>query len=316
MSALLVAVLAAAPLTLSIDSPQKRLYVGEPWKVVVTWTAGPMRIADLEPESTDFERGSLVFHVDDGSGERRYAEGNKSGVISETIWGAQPLPAGQKLMRNLVLQGGWYAYGSPERYQGGLFPRAGRYTVRAEQRHWALVGPGKGRSAPVFSKRITVEVKDPPDEEQHVLKWLSAGRRNGWVAMAGMGAPEVEELDRLIAENPRSRYLVWPRLQRIRIRSTVQPVDTIGRERSEELRRSDPKALRRAIGEHYARFMREAMSFDGWGIFQEDALALALDLALKARDEEAQARLHKELRDRFPQSATVNQMEHRRLAGY
>jgi hypothetical protein len=314
MSALLFAVLAAAPLTLSIDSPQKRLYVGEPWKLVVTWTAGPMRIADLEPENADFERGSLVFHVDDGSGERPYAEGDKSGVISETIWGAQPLPAGQKLMRNLVLQGGWYAYGTPERYQGALFPRAGRYTVRAQHRSWALVGPGKGRSAPVFSKRITVEVNDPPEEEQHVLKWMSGGRRNAWVAMAGMGNPEVEELDRLIAENPRSRYLLWPRLQRIRIRSTVPPVDTIGRERSEELRRSDPRALRRLIGDHFAGLQREATSFDGWGIFQEDALAFALTLAPQVGDEAAEARLRAEVRDRFPRSATAHELERGRLA--
>ena len=103
MSVLLAVVLASAPLTVSIDSPQKQIFVGEPWKLVVTWTAGPMRIGDLQPETAEFERGSLSFHVDDGNGERTYMEGNKSGVIAEMIWGDHPLPAGEKLMRNLVL---------------------------------------------------------------------------------------------------------------------------------------------------------------------------------------------------------------------
>jgi hypothetical protein len=313
MSILLAVVLASAPLTVSIDSPQKHVFVGEPWKLVVTWTAGPMRIADLLPENAEFERGSLVFHVDDGSGERIYMEGNKSGVIKEEIVAGEPLPAGERLVRNLVLQGGWYGEpGSPERQQGSLFPHAGRYTVRAEQRSWALVAH-RGRGVPVSSRRILVEVKEPPEGERHVLDWLRSPR-NAWVAMAGMGQPEVHELDRLIAENPGSRYLLWPRLRRIHIRSTAAPADTLGRERLDELRRSDPRALRRAVGEYFAGFTREATSFDGWGIYQEDALALALTLAAKAGDEAEQARIRAELLDRFPRSAAANELERERLA--
>ncbi len=94
------------------------------------------------------------------------------------------------------------------------------------------------------------------------------------------------------------------------------PYDALGRDRMLALRQSDPKEHLRLIREHYAVLMRQVTTFEGWGVYEEDALALALELAGNARDEAEQARIRADLRDRFPRSATVNQMEHQRLAAY
>jgi hypothetical protein len=295
MPALLAVVLATAPLTISLDSPQKQLYVGEPWKIVVTLTAGRTPI-NVVPETDRFELGTLRFHVDDGSGERPY-------TAPHAGWGpdvvvSTPLRAGERLVRNYVLE-------------GGLFPRAGRYALRAEQRSW---GVGRQSGNPVASKRMVVEVVDPPEDERVVASWLTGSARNARVAAVGYGDPEVAALDRLLADHPRSRCLLAPRLRRLKVLTGRAPYDVLDRERMWALRQSDPKEHLRQIREHYAGLVRQVLGFEGWGVYEEDALMLALQLAGQAGDAAEQARIRADLRDRFPRSAAANRLEHERLA--
>jgi hypothetical protein len=294
MSVLLALVLAGAPLTLSIDSPQKEVLVGEPWKLVVSWEG---QLGPREAIQTDIER--LQLHVDDGKGQRLYVEDRNrrpgDPIIcndSEPTYRLQP---GERLRESYVFVIG-RSPGTAAEPIDLLFPKPGRYTVRAMQKRWA--------APPMWSQKITVRVKEAGGRDREVIERVRGHER----VLAAEDTPEQERaLDELLESQPESRYLRWARLRRMReAGDAIARTPEIRRLRDEGERASDFGAFGRALGDTRRRLALDVLSSQTWGPFEPEAWAYAMYLAHNAEDEALEARIRADLLRKHPQSAAAN----------
>ena len=295
MLSLLAVVLAGAPLTVSIDSPQQEVLVGEPWKLVVTWEG---ELGPREAIHTDIER--LQLHIDEGKRERVYVEDRNrrpgDPIIcndSEPTYRLQP---GERLRESYVFVTGRSPGTSAEPIDFLLFPKPGKYTVRVMQERWA--------APPMWSKKITVRVKEAGGRDREVIERVRDHER----VLAAEDAPEQERaLDELLESQPESQYLRWARLRRMReTGDAIANAPEIRQLRDEGERASDYSAFGRALEDARRQLALDVLSSQTWGPFEPEAWAYAMYLADNAEDEALEARIRADILRKHPQSAAAN----------
>jgi hypothetical protein len=296
MLSMLAVLLAGQPLTLQIDSPQKKLLVGEPWKLVVTWTG------DLGPrEAVQTGIEALRLYVDDGSGEKVYREDRyrrPGDPITDYPTPVYRLHSGELLRENFVfVTGRHYSAGESSLelpVDPLLFPRAGRYTVRAMQERWA--------APPMWSKKLSVTVNDPKGSDREVRHRVRGHER----VLVDKDTPGSESaLDDLLASHPHSPYLVWSRLRRMQ-ESPEANHPEFRRLLDEARGSSEPHASSRVLEDFRHRLVREVLAFERWGLYEEDAWAFALTQAQETEDAALQSRIRADILRKYPQSAAAN----------
>jgi hypothetical protein len=296
MLTMLAVLLAGQPLTLQIDSPQKKLLVGEPWKLVVTWTG------DLGPrEAVQTGIEALRLYVDDGSGEKVYREDRyrrPGDPIMDYPTPTYRLRSGELFRENFVfVTGRHYSTGASSLklpVDPLLFPRAGRYVVRAMQERWA--------APPMWSKKLSIAVNDPKGPDREVRDRVRGHER----VLVDEDTPESEAaLDDLLASHPHSPYLVWSRLRRMRESAEANHPE-LRRLLDEARRPSDHHAFNRVLEDFRHRLAEEVLAFKHWSVYEEDAWAFALTQADETEDAALEARIRADILRKYPHSAAAN----------
>jgi hypothetical protein len=280
---------------LRIASPQRKVLVGEPLRLHGTWIQ--KQAGYVSWESEDFTAQSLALAVDDGKTLRIYREAPHEAEPGPRILASTP--AGTTAAFDYVfLTGRDYVGPGPDKSSGWnpgfralegdtcVFPAKGRYRV------WAVLLSEAGQPTEVRSNTLAFTVSAPSSEELKVLNVLRAAPRRFRGEDDGPEYP----LARLLRERPHSPYLQWARLKWLE-RDLERP----GRGADRSARRLERRAFLRSKAQ-------EAMS-DGWGPFEDLALAVASELAAAADDTRLAQEVRSRLLSRFPDSPAARRLQ-------
>jgi hypothetical protein len=263
--------LAAATLSLRLDAPQADVLIGEPVKLVLTWSSTkPVRERLTEPGPW-FE-----IYSNNGSGWRRFDIPLAS---DDVVTAPDELRAGERLTTELTPVEGRYEGGKP----APLFRSAGRYSLRVVYR--------LNERESVTSNSVRFDVSAPKDEERDVYEIMT--RTQGFLLTV-----QAEELSR---RYPESRYLRIPALRRLQkhmdaLLSRQDP------ENNESLRHLDREQLKLFVHERFQVMASELKSRGDWGGFEADRLEKLADLLDRAQQPDEALAVRHQLVQRFPSS--------------
>ncbi len=274
------AVLAAAALSMRVETPQPAVLVGEPVKLVVTWSttkAVKARLTDPLPW--------LEILTDDGSGWKRF----DLRYDQDNVVAPDELRSGQILVTEIVLVQG--AYGNEE--QVPLFSKQGEYSLRLRYH--------LNEKVEVASNAVAFNVSGPVGEEQEVYSIVKA--HPGFLL-----TPQAEELSRRF---PASRYLRIPAFRRLqkRLGSLLSRQDPDSKQMLWDLDRAQ---LHQMVGEHCRSMAAELLAAGDWGAFESDRLEKVADLLERAGALDGAEKARKEILERFPRSKAAQDVERAR----
>lgn len=277
-------------LSLTINSQQKEVLVGEPVKISVTWE-GHAIVKNVAVEEPDFLFQSLALAVEEGKERSIYRESARG--MPEMILLRRTLKAGERKVVDLVFLHGLLL--TPDQMHSRsafLFPKAGEYVVRA-------VYLDAGVPTDVVSNPLRFRVVEPHGSDRVV--WGQIQREPNLLKLYG-SADTRSHPRRLLDQYPSSPYLRFTWLEdfasRGRALGSQQDPDTgesfwdLGREGRREFAR-----------QYYRRMLEELLAIPDWGPFEPEALAIAFQYALAAGDKESSERFRKELITKYPDSA-------------
>jgi hypothetical protein len=280
-------------LELRIDSAQRRVLVGEPLRLSVTWIQKRAGYVDWADE--DFANQSLALAVHDGKTLRLYRESPHVTSIEGRY--VSPSPAGTTMRSDLTFFSGrdyvgpgpdrsqWNQFGVRTEEDTSVFPAKGKYRL------WAVLLKETGEPTQVRSNELAFTVDEPSVAEQKVLSVL----REAPERFRGMDHSRDDSLTSVIARNPQSPYLRWARLKRLR-----QDLRRTGQGSNPAERRAERQAFLRSKAQ-------ETMS-DNWGPFEDLALDIADELATAADDAPLKQQIRKRLLSRFPDSPAARRV--------
>ena len=294
---LLLATTASAGLSLDVSSPQQSVLVGEPVKLVVRWKA-EQDLQRVILERGLFDEGSLSFVVDDGRQPKTYREIPHTTLCREIFHGG--MKKGAVTVTNLILVQGRYEGEGPRGWGGFLFRAPGTYSVKV-----VYTDPHSDLSATSSALRFTVT--EPSDEDREILE--AAKARPMMLGRLGDRESQAKVKD-LIERHPRSPYLRYTRLRVLEARLS-NPDRDLAPDKLERLRRYDREGLDRYRAEQQQEIADAVSAETGWGPFEEEALALAIEAAWQTGGKEKADRAGAELVRKYPDSATVWEMQER-----
>lgn len=260
VNALVVALLAGPPCagTMVIRSPQAKVAVGEPLKVVVQIEA----TADTWDVDVDDPLSGLALLVRNRDSERPYVESRP--MLGTMVWAPrEPLRKGQRRSFAVAFWRGQDCRGQDAVAEGApcgqtVFLRPGRHAIRLVQ------ADSKG-STRCASNALTIDVTEPTPEGEAVI------------ALLRDGGPGTEiTLQDLLARDRKNPYLRTARLD-----------EAAGRVSSGGCASQQKDAAELLLGE---------LTSDHWGVFEEEALGLAYQCARQGVDKERSAAILQRLR--------------------
>ena len=178
------------PLTLRLSTPKQAIFVGEPLKVVLTWSA---------TRHIEVTKGSVRILLDDGTGFRTWGE-TAFGATSNVEFPQRLEPGKSEKTAHVIAVSG-YMDASGTGHFALAFPRLGHYQIRAQY------GPDKEG---VASNTANVTVVMPKGKEADLLERHISRHPElltGWAKLI-----DDERVERLFDEYPGSPYLARPKL--------------------------------------------------------------------------------------------------------
>jgi len=283
-------------LSLEATTPQRELLVGEPLRLTLRWKAA-RAVKHVAIEEPDFVFQSLLLSVNDGSGSRLYREYPHD--IVERLLVTRSLGKDEEDVANLVFyRGGYLDRPGGEAQDGFLFPRKGEYSVTA------IYAP-EGTLSTVVSRAVRVKVMAPSGSDRAILDLVAKDP----MLLRGGGDRESQALVKeLLSKHPDTRYLRWAKLRLFEERANAL-LDDRDPDTRESIFHLGAEGLADFRHKYYRRLAEDVLSEQGWGAFEEEALALASLYAHGAGDKEMSERVKKDLFEKHPRSATVKRIK-------
>ncbi len=282
MSSVAFVVLAAAALSMRVDAPQPAVLVGEPVKLVITWTS----TKPVKARLTNPVLPLLEIRSNDGSGWRRL---ELPPFIEDQVFGPDDLRPGEKLFVEFAIHEGSYERGK----QTPLFSNVGSYSVQL------VYHLNEGES--VTSNTVRFEVSAPMGEDVEILNRIK--RDPGFLRSTAA--------EEAFVEHPNSPYLRVAGLRRVERRSSAA-LERIDPETKETFWHLDRAQWQERCARRLRPMADELLSFGSWGAFETDRLEKAADLLARAGDHEAAEKVRKEILERFPRSKAAQDIERAR----
>jgi hypothetical protein len=207
---------------------------------------------------------------------------------------------GEAAVTNLILVQGRYEGESPRGWGGFLFRAPGTYSVTV-----VYTDPYTDQSATSNALRFTVT--EPSVEDHEILEAAKARP----MMLLGLGGRESQaKAKELIEKHPQSPYLRYPRLRVLRSH-LYYPYRDLAPASLERLRRYDREGLDRYRAEQQQKIADAVSAETGWGPFEEEALALAIEAAWQTGGKDKADQAGAELFRKYPESATAWEMRER-----
>lgn len=293
-----VCLLLASPprvgLRLEINSPHERVLVGEPFKLVVRWTTeADIRVA---VETPDFYRQSLILLVRGPRGLGAYWEGMHN--MTDGFAPSVPLKRDDTVVTNLVFVRGGYLADARLRWGPApptlLFDQAGRYSVKA-----VYVKGGQD----VVSNTIDVTVIQPDNAVDREIMGLARQSPGLFNRLHGVDDAVAARARQLLTDEPASAYGRWEKLQRL-VACQSSPESSCGTEIEPGLYPPGHARIE-AARVRSTRLAETILSDANWGVFEEEALAFALDYARVGKAEGLAAEARRLLFEKYPHSESA-----------